>query len=246
MRRIAFCRWPVAVGVLLAPMGATIAQGSGAGFATQPPQVVTMAMGEARLTPDRAAIYVGVQTRSATAAVAGRDNAERQTAIINAIAALGVPREQISTENYSLYPETRVDREGQRPTVVAYVVSNVVRVEVRRTDQVGPVIDAALAKGANQINSLEFFASNSDQARRQALADAITKARGDADAMARAAGGSLGALLEVSTGDAGPRPVFRTDLAMAKTAMMAPTPIEPGVQTLHVMVTTRWQFVTQH
>ena len=206
------------------------------------PQIATSASGEARLTPDRANILIGVQTRAATAAAAARENNARQQAIIAAITAAGIPKEQISTENYNVYAETRSDRAGQNPVVIGYVVSNVVRVEVRRTDQVGPVIDAALAKGANQINSLEFFSSNTDAGRRQALSEAIGKARGDAEAMARAAGGGLGQLLELSTAEVGPpRPLYRAAAMMDKSA--APTPIEPGELTLRVAVTGRWQFV---
>ena len=60
--------------------------------------------------------------------------------------------------------------------------------------------------------------------------------------MARAAGGGLGQLLELSTGDVGhPRPLYRAAAMMVKSA--APTPIEPGELTLHVAVTARWQFV---
>jgi uncharacterized protein YggE len=211
--------------------------------AAAPPQVVASASGEARLTPDRAAVYVGVQTRATTAAVAARDNAQRQRAIIDTIVTLGVPRDQISTESYNVSPEMQYDRDGQRSTVTGYVVSNVVRVELRRIDQVASVIDAALAKRANQINSLEFFSSNTDAARRQALAEAIGKARGDADAMARAAGGTLGGLLEASTAETGPRPLFRADMMVAKAAQGVPTPVEPGQQIVTVTVTTRWQFV---
>ena len=206
------------------------------------PQIVTSGSGEARLPPDRANLQIGVETRAATAAAAARENNARQQAVIAAIVAAGIAREQISTGNYSVYPETRSDRPGQTPVVVAYVVSNVVRIEVRRTEQVGPVIDAALTKGANQINGLEFSSSNTDAGRRQALAEAIGKAHGDAEAMARAAGGRLGPLLEVSTVDTGPRPVYRTLAAMDKLGA-APTPIEPGELTLRVAVTTRWQFV---
>lgn len=206
------------------------------------PAIVTSATGEAKLTPDRAAIYVGVQSKGGTAAAAARDNAQRQSAVIGAVVALGIPRQQISTENYSVNPEMRVDPSTQRSSITGYLVSNVVRVELLRVDQVAPVIDAALAKGANQINSLEFSASNSDAARREALTAAIAVARADAEAMARAAGGSLGPLLELATGDMGPRPVYRTATALS----MAPaTPIEPGEQTVSVSVTGRWQFVPQ-
>ena len=147
------------------------------------PQVVASATGEAQLTPDRAAVYIGVQTRASKANAAARDNAQRQGAIIAAIVALGIPREQISTENYSVSPDTRFDQATQRASVIGYVVSNVVRVEVRRIDQIGTLLDTALAKGANQINSLDFFASSADSARHEALAQASStrseRCRGD-------------------------------------------------------------------
>jgi hypothetical protein len=229
----------------IALVGATPATvlAQAAGASSSRPEIVTSATGEAQLTPDRAAVYVGVQTHASTAAVAARDNAQKQTAIIDAVVALGISREQISTENYTVAPDTRYDQSTQRTTVTGYVVSNVVRVEVRRIDQVAPVLDAALGKGANQINSLDFFASNSDSARHEALAQAIARARNDAEAMARAAGGSLGALVQLSTADVGPRPLSRvSDFAMAARAA-APTPIEAGQLKLQVSVSARWLFV---
>ena len=204
--------------------------------------IVTAATGEAQFVPDRAAVYVGVETRAPTAAVAARDNAQRQRAIIDAVVAAGVSREQISTENYSVAPNTRYDQATQRSTVVGYIVSNVVRVEVRRIDQVAGVLDAALAKGANQINSLDFFASNSDSARHAAIAQGVARARADAETLARAAGGSLGPLVELSTADAGPRPMYRLDVRNAM-ATAAPTPIEPGQQRVQVTVNARWRFI---
>ena len=205
------------------------------------PQVVASASGEARLAPDRATVLIGVETRAATATAAARENNGRQQGVIAAIVSAGVPREQISTESYNVMPDMRSDRPGQNPVVVGYVVSNVVRVDVRRTDQVGPVIDAALGKGANRIQSLEFYSSNTDAGRRQALAEAIGKARGDAEAMARAAGGKLGPLVEASTTESGPRPLYRLAGVSDKSAFA--TPIEPGELTVRVEVTTRWHFV---
>ena len=206
------------------------------------PVITAASTGEAQLTPDRAAVYIGVQTRASTANAAARDNAQRQRAIIDAIVALGVPRELISTENYSVAPDTRYDQQTQRTTVTGYVVSNVVRVEVRRLDQVGTILDTALAKGANQINSLDFFSSNTDSARHQALAQAVTRAKADAEAMARAAGGTLGPLVELGSADMGPRPVFSMDVS-AMAAQRVSTPIEPGRQRIQVSVSAKWQFI---
>jgi hypothetical protein len=213
----------------------------------QGPDIVTAATGEARVTPDRAQIHIGVQTRAATAAQAGTDNASKSRAVIDAIKAKGISAEQIATSEYNLYPEYEQQeqpRAGQGPRVIGYVATNTVRVEVRRLDQVGPIIDAALAAGANMVNAIQFFASNVDAARRTALAEAVTRARGDADALARAAGGSLGALLELNTQSPPVRPMYGAERVMRMDAgAVAQTPIEPGQQTLAVWVSGRWAFV---
>jgi len=202
-------------------------------------------VGEARVAPDRAVITIGVFSRAATAAAAARDNARRQQAIIDTLLALGFTREQISTMNYNVNPEMRHIPQSGRTEVTGYTVSNNVRVDVRRLDQVAAAIDAALAKGANQINGLDFYVFNADEPRRRALAQAIERARADAESLARAAGGSLGALLEMSTGFTA-IPVMRQEMAMAAAVRAqadVATPIQPGEDVVRAVVTARWQFV---
>ena len=219
----------------------------------QGPDIVTSATGEARVTPDRAQIFVGVQTRAATAAQAGADNARKTRAVIDAVKAKGIPADMISTSEYTLYPEYDHERpraagEAGGPRVIGYVANNNVRVEVRRIDQVGPIIDAALAAGATRVNMIQFMASNVDAARRNALAEAVARARGDAEALARAAGGSLGPLMELNTQSPPVRPYMAAQ-AMMRTggaAMDVATPIEPGQQTLTVWVSGRWRFQPGH
>lgn len=211
-----------------------------------PPEVVTTGKGEARVTPDRATIFIGVQTRAATAAQASAENARKQRAVIDTLRALGIGNEQISTVNYNVWPEQsyRPDQGDKAPKIVGYNVSNTVRVEVRKIDQLGALLDAALAKGANAINSLEFSSSNEDSARRTALAAAVARARGDAEALARSAGGQLGELLEVSTAPVSQPPRPYPMMMRAPEAVAADTtPINPGEQTITVTVTTRWRFV---
>jgi uncharacterized protein YggE len=206
-----------------------------------PPQIVTTGEGEARLTPDRATLYLGVQTRAATAASAASENARRQRAILDTLRALGLGADQISTINYSVSPEVQYDRTGGSPRVTGYTVSNTVRAEIRRLDDIARVIDAALAKGSNQVSGLEFYSSNADDARRSAIAAAVSKARADADAMARAAGGSIGSLIELTTSVPPIRP-YEVAMRSAAAAQVA-TPIEPGQQIVHATVTGRWVFV---
>ena len=207
------------------------------------PSLVTSGQGEAKVTPDRVSVLVNVQTRATTAAAAAT-NAQRTKAVLDALGRLGLPKDQLSTEGYSAYPEMAYDRDGGTPRVTGYVVTNSVRAESKRVDQAGAIIDAALGAGANLINSLSFYPSSIDEPRRQAIALAVASARADAEAMAQAAGGRLGALQELSTQGptVPPRPMF--DVASrGKMAMAEQTPINPGQQTVNVFVTARWAFV---
>jgi len=208
------------------------------------PQIAVAGRGEIKISPDRATIQISVQTRASTAAAAAADNANKQQSVMTALRALGLGNDQLSTINYNVYPEQRYEQ-GKEPVIVAYNVTNTVLVDVRKLSQVGPVIDAALSHGANMITSLQFYASNTETARRTAIASAIEKARADADAAARAAHGSLGTLLGIDIGSYSPpppRPMMMMGKAMAGAAQ-ADTPINPGEETLSVEVSTRWRFI---
>jgi uncharacterized protein YggE len=206
--------------------------------------VVTSGTAEAKVTPDRAAVMVNVQTRAATAAAAASENARRTTAVLDALGKLGLPKSQLSTEGYSVNPEM-VYGSGQAPRVTGYVVTNTVRAETHRPEQVGAMIDASLGAGANVINGLSFYASSIDAPRREAIAAAVSNARADAEAMARAAGGSLGNLIELSTQGPTipPRPMYDMSMMARKAEAAVPTPVNPGEQTISVYVNARWQFV---
>lgn len=208
------------------------------------PMVTASGHGEARATPDRATLSIGVETKAATAAQASADNARKQRAVIDAIKALGVADQQISTVDYSVYPEQSVptNKSDGVPRIVGYTVNNTVRVDVQRLDQVGSLIDAALGKGANAINSLSFFSSNEDDARRSALAAAVQRARSDAEAMAKGAGGRLGDLVEITSQPApGPIQPFAARMSVSASA----TQISPGTESVVAEVVARWRFLKE-
>lgn len=209
------------------------------------PVLSASGQGEAKVTPDRASVLVNVQTRAATATAAAAENATKTRAVLDALGKLGLAREQLATEGYSVHPEMRYDKDGASPRVTAYVVTNTVRAETKRPEQAGAIVDAALVAGANMINSLSFYASSIDEARRLAISEAVSNARADAEAMARAAGGTLGTLLELSTNGptVPPRPMY--DMAIrgkVASMQMEPTPVNPGQLTVTVFVSARWRF----
>ncbi|MCC7054665.1 MAG: SIMPL domain-containing protein [Gemmatimonadaceae bacterium] len=209
-----------------------------------PPTIEVTGNGEAKATPDRALVMVGVQTRGRTAAIAGQENARVATAILEAVRAAGIAREQVSTLNYHVAPSYRYYPDGRKPELTGYDASNTVRVEVRSLDLVGKVIDASLAAGATNINGVSFYASQLDAVKRDAMARATTDARLTAEVIAKAAGGTLGPLQSVTSqmGEA-PRPYPMMAMA-ARAASDAPTPIEaPTEQTVQATVVARFTFI---
>ena len=208
-----------------------------------PPSISTSAVGETSVVPDRAIISVAVESQGQTAAAAGAANAQLQTKVIDAVKAAGVAAAQIRTSGYNVFPDYTQATGGKGPRISGYRAHNTVQVEVRNLESVGKVIDAVLAAGATNLGGLSLFASNTDAARREALQKAVAKARADAEVAAAAAGGSLGALLELSTEPfATPRPIM-LQAAMADARMAAPTPVEAGEMTVQAVVHVRWQFV---
>jgi uncharacterized protein len=207
------------------------------------PQIAVTGRGEIKVSPDRATIQISVQTRAATAAAAAAENANKTQAVLTALRAVGLGNDQLSIINYNVNPEQRYEP-NREPVIVGYTVTNTILADVRRLNQVGPVIDAAVSRGANIITSLQFYASNTEAARRTAIAAAIEKARADAEVAARAARGTLGTLLEINIGPYSPPPPQPMMMAM-KRAMegQADTPINPGQETLAVDVSTRWRFI---
>lgn len=228
----------IAAFALAAPRGARSQETP----AASRPRIVTTGTGEAHVTPDRATLMLGVQSRAATATAAGADNARRQRAVLDTLRALGLTSAELSTLNYSVAPEMQYPQNGGTPRVTGYVVTNTVRAEIKRIEDAGRLIDAALAKGANEVSSLQFYSSKADSARRAALATAVSNARADAEAVARASGGSLGPVIEIST-SGGPIRPLEVGPRMALSAKAAPTPIEPGEQTVTATVSAEFTFI---
>jgi uncharacterized protein YggE len=77
------------------------------------------------------------------------------------------------------------------------------------------------------------------------LAIAVAKSRADAEVIARAAGGSLGALIEIIAADTyqpGPPRPYARDMAMS-VAKQESVPVEAGQESVTASVNARWQFV---
>ena len=112
-------------------------------------------------------------------------------------------------------------------------------------DRLGAWVDAALGAGATNVSDPTFAAADEAALRHSALNRAVQNARGDAEVMASAAGGSLGALLQIDSAQefARPGPVMRALAVAAPAASAAPTSIMPGDIHVTATVTGVWRYI---
>jgi uncharacterized protein len=191
---------------------------SGAASAQVAREIVVTGEGQVEVAPDMATVTGGVETAAETAAEALQQNTQAMQAVIEAVTAAGVAREAMQTTQIGLFPRY-ADRNGQsdRPMVIGYTASNLLRVEVREIGALGPVLDAMAAAGANRMEGISFGIAEPrvhlDAAREAAVADALAKA----DLLARAAGVTLGEVLAIRETQPFDRPFpmrAQADLAM--------------------------------
>lgn len=185
---------------------------------------------------DRGRASFAVESRAASAGEASAANADAMSSVTAALRESGIRGLDIETFGYTLRPEYRVGDQRVRE-IDGYTALNNVRVTVEDVTAVGRLIDVAIGAGANRVTGLAFEASDTEAARLEALRLAVQKATAEAEAIASALGRELGEPLEVRGGAEAPRRRVPVMFDRMEAARAAPTPIEPGEQTVQATVT---------
>lgn len=192
-------------------------------------KITVQGEGNVYAAPDQATIVLGVETRNTSASVAAAQNAELMNKTINALLAAGINKSDIQTSTYSLSIPTTNDQSaitvtGNTTKPPEFVATNQVTVTTNNTQGVGKILDAAIAAGTNSVQSISFQLKDSNPQMDKALTLAIEDAQRKAQVMAKAAGVTLGRVLEISGGYSYASPAPRYNLVSAA----APTPVLPG------------------
>ncbi len=131
-------------------------------------------------------------------------------------------------------------------SIVGYTVTQSVDVKIRDFTKIGDIMGGVVKNGANQVGQLSFTLDDPSTIQNQAKADAIAKAKVEAQAIAQAGGFKIGRLLGVQTGN-NPYPVY-SNYASGMGAMESaksvsvPTPaIQPGSEEIDMTVTLQYE-----
>jgi uncharacterized protein YggE len=201
--------------------------------------------GQARQTvvPDHAVLTLLLEPQAMSVEEAASRLAAVERAVLDTLRRLNLPASAIQTFTSGVTPY----RDRMSPSSGAsFSGRSSIRVELSRLDQVPVVTSAALAKGATFVSPPIFTLAAADSVRRALIPQAFQQARRDAEAMAAAAGGRLGRLLDLGTG--GSQAVAYAEQAQAQAMFVTNMMYDTGQRstpnsTVSVTVTTRWLLV---
>jgi len=206
------------------------------------------ATGAATAAPDMAVVTSGVVTEGKSAREALSANNEAMNALIAVLESAGIENRHIQTSGFSVQPNyVHSDKRDQNgyvlpPKINGYRVSNMVTVSVFELDNLGVVLDQAITVGANSINGVSFSVSDPtrllDEARKQAMAEAIKNANIYADA----ASVSLSRVINISE-NSGYSPQPMRNMARMEMSMSDAVPVQAGEVDYSITVNVTWELM---
>jgi uncharacterized protein YggE len=228
---------PIVVAVLVAALtwiGATVPTSA---QEKRTERTVTVgASGMVSVEPDIAHIATGVLSEAETAREALQRNSAAMKKVVDGLKGAGIDPKDVQTSRFGIDPRYDQPKDGRTARITGYRVVNQVRITARDISKLGELLDLVVTLGANQAGGISFDVSNAetlkDEARRQAIANALRRAK----LFAEAAGATVGDVLTIAEDASMSSPPIYSGRAMAAEAV----PIERGSQSLEVRVQVTW------
>jgi uncharacterized protein len=152
-----------------------------------------------KVTLDTARVNVGVVLKDTTPVAVQQKASERYEKAIDAIKALGIPAEDIQTQNYSVnsvYKFETNEIEGYEINLSLVVI---VRDTKPESALVSKVINAATESGFNSINSMSFYLEDMEKIQDELKEEAISDAKARAERESSLAGLRIGKVVNMNS-----------------------------------------------
>ena len=217
-------------------LGAGRSGGAPAAAATPTSGKITVTgTGTATGTPNQLVLTMGVQVNgsSVTLAVAQANRAAQR--VIHALAIRGVPKKDIQTADFSIYPNYA----NNSSVPVGYQVSEQLTITLTPLTKAGSQIQAAVTAGGNAttVDGVSLDLTDTGALMRSARANAIADARARATQYATALGEHVTGVLSVSEQSQVQYPVFDSLGAVPHASASRAVPIKAGTQQVTAQVT---------
>ena len=163
-----------------------------------PRTITVVGEGTVRIKPDMAQANIGVEVMKSSVQEASSATAATMESVLTALQQQGIEEKDIQTSGYSIWVDRPYGPEGLPSESPVYRVSNNVSVTIRDLDNIGAVLDAAIAAGANNIYGITFSLDDPSQVESEARGKAVTDANAKAQELAELNNLQLGNVLSVS------------------------------------------------
>ncbi len=156
--------------------------------------------GVVHVAPDIVTVNLGVLTQNRDVVQAVSDNNKAAQAILQAVRQAGIAETDVRTTFFNVsIQQPPPTPEGTPSGESIYWANNNLEVTVRQLDKLGGLLQAAVDAGANQIQGVTYAVADPSAAQAQARAKAMADARARAELLAKAAGVTLGAPININT-----------------------------------------------
>jgi uncharacterized protein YggE len=177
-----------------------------------PPRTIHVSgEGRAFASPDVARVTIGVEAQDkASLARAAGEAAARMKKVLSALEKGGVAPKDVRTVRHDVEVQRSYDRSSGVPAgaITGYKVETQVSVTVRDIGKLGALLDQVVAAGSNSIVGLVLQKDDTSVEEARALEAAVADARAKAAVLAKAAGVTLGEVLQLGEGGRVPVPVM--------------------------------------
>lgn len=203
------------------------------------PFVVT-GEGKVSVTPDIAIINLGVEESGVSLKQVQDSVNKKSKNLVDSLKKLGVGEKDIKTTSYNIYPQ--YNYQGTTPQITGYQVSIDYQVTIRDLDKVNEALVIATQNGANIAGGISFEVNDETKNTKlqEAREEAVGKAKEKAEGLARAAGISLGKIINVSESQGGNYPGPMALLEKSGAEISQPD-IQPGETELSVTVSLSYE-----
>ncbi len=198
--------------------------------------------GKTAAVPDIARISAGIQDSGTNLAQVQSSVNKRSQSLVAALKKLGVDEKDIETISYGVNPHS--DYQTNPPQITGYEVSINYQVTVRDLGKINDVLVNVTGAGANLVGGVSFDLSDDAEAKAydSARKDAASKAKQKAESLAKAAGITLGRIINISESQGGqPRPFLFADKAVTNAAEITPPDVQPGTTEINVSVSISYE-----
>ncbi len=221
---------------ILVPVLATLALGNAAiaAEAERPRTIAVTGQGEVQAEPDLAYLTLGVESRKPKLEDARADVARTIDAVLKLTRDLKIDQKLVRATRINVQPEYNWEPNARERTLIGYLVSRQVEIELRDLEKLGQLLERATDIGVNQLGDPRLDSSKRRDLERQALAKAVADAKANADVVAKAAGGKLGDARTIAANSGyapPPMPMMRGKVMMAAEAGDAAQSYQSGQMT---------------